>query len=229
MLFDQGLTDERAALDELGVGDRVVDGLGLFAETGQTPLLEQAEMLRDVVHGDADLGGEVADTALALAQRVEDGQAVLVGERLASSACAWKTGWRSGGGCQAVDMLRGGSAAVSRLRRTIEKTGTSGCDGQAGGSVERDRGRIKGLRGRRSGATPHVGDDSGPLRRKLPSVWRTSCERHSGQRFCLSLIALSVETVNACLHCWQTSLIVANVPSSIGCGYPRGYHSLTGR
>ena len=83
VLLHQRLTDQGTRLDELHVGDVVVDRLALFARRDEPALLEDAQVLRDVVHRDADLGGKVADALLAVADGVKDRLTMLVGERLA--------------------------------------------------------------------------------------------------------------------------------------------------
>jgi len=83
VLLDERLADERARLDELHVGDAVVDGLPLFARGDETPFLEHTQVLGDVMDRDPDVGGQVAHAALAVADRMEDRLAMLVRERLA--------------------------------------------------------------------------------------------------------------------------------------------------
>ncbi len=83
VLLEQRLPHEGARFHELGVGDGVVDGLALFARPHQKGLPQDAEMLRDVVDGDAEIVGDVADPALAFLEAVHDGEAVLARKRLA--------------------------------------------------------------------------------------------------------------------------------------------------
>ena len=75
--------------------DVVVDRLASLRDATTLPLLEDAQVLRDVVDGDADLGGEVADALLAVADRVQEACRCSLASALHSSACMRKRGWRS--------------------------------------------------------------------------------------------------------------------------------------
>ena len=83
MLLHQCLTDQGARLDELHVGDVVVNCLALFARCDKLALLEDAQVLLHVVHRDADLDRQVAYALLPFADRVHERLAMLVGQRLA--------------------------------------------------------------------------------------------------------------------------------------------------
>ena len=83
VLLDKRLTDKGTCLDELHVGDAAVDRLTIFARSDQPAFLDDAQVLRDVVHRNADLDGEVAHTPLAVADGVQESLAMLVGQRFA--------------------------------------------------------------------------------------------------------------------------------------------------
>src|SRR5665647_1015504 len=83
VLLDERLPDHSATLDELGVRDRVVDGLAVLAWPHEHALFEDPQVLRDVVDRQPQSDGQITDAHLAGAQGIQDGQTVLVGQRLA--------------------------------------------------------------------------------------------------------------------------------------------------